>query len=86
MRDGASDLNGKVVTALSKATEPSLSDTEFGFFGNLKMVKEVYRNQLVHEFMVVSAADHLDNLKFEFRTSELEGGDLLKLEFTKPDF
>ena len=34
--DGSQDLNGKVVTALSKATEPSLSDTKFGFFGILK--------------------------------------------------
>ena len=74
-----------MVTALSKATEPSLSDTNFGFNGALKTVKEMYRNHLVHEFLVIPAAQ-LDNLKFEFRTSELEDGDSLQLEFTKPDF
>ena len=48
--DGSSDLSGQVISALKKASQPSLQGCKFTFCGNKIKLNEVFRNQLVQSY------------------------------------
>ena len=85
VQDGAADLNGQVVRALSMAMEPSLCDTKYGFNGELSEDSELFRNSLCADAAIIDAA-LLDELKFTFSTKEAESREALNLEFNRVDF
>ena len=65
VKDGSTDLNGLVITALSNSMEPSFCDTRYGFNDQLQEKNELFRNTLISEKMIIDAAQ-LADLKFRF--------------------
>ena len=65
VKDGASDLNAKVIRALSNAMEPSLKNAKWGWNNDLNKEEELYRNKLVHSTILLDASA-FEEIKFEF--------------------
>ena len=65
--------------------EPSLKGTEFGFNGELSYPKELFRNSLIHE-QIIMTSEQFENVKFEFITKETDTNQALDLTFNKIDF
>ena len=86
VRDNDPNLNGLVIRALSNAMEASLRDTSYGFNGNSTVKEsEVYRNTLIYDSRLMSAAE-FDALKFNFKATEEQTKETLDLTFSKDDF
>ena len=80
VKDGSTDLNGLVITALSNSMEPSFCDTRYGFNDQLQEKNELFRNTLISEKVIIDA-EQLADLKFKFQTKDGESQEALNLEF-----
>jgi hypothetical protein len=60
------NLNGLVVTALSRAFEPSLQGCTLQFGGETINFGEVFRNQIISKFKIISRQE-FENLKISFK-------------------
>lgn len=63
--DDVENLNGLVVTALSRASEPSLKGCKLEFAKHTEDIGEVFRNQLLTRCKIISRAD-FDSLTLKF--------------------
>jgi hypothetical protein len=55
--DKSEDLKTKVITSLMQAFEPSLQACELTFFGEKIPLGEVFRNQSLTRFKIISRKD-----------------------------
>ena len=88
VEDGCTDLNGKVIKALSNAMEPSLKGVSYGW-NNVDEVsnQEIFRNSLVHSTTMLVSANSLNNLQFSFKSEQdQQTGKKIDLTFKKADF
>jgi len=63
--DDVANLNGLVVTALARASEPSLQDCKLEFAKVSEDLGEVFRNQLLTRCKIISRAD-FESLQLKF--------------------
>ena len=85
--DSVDNLNGMVVTALARASEPSLKGCKFTFGNNKNEdIGEVFRNQLFRRVAIISRAE-FENLQIQF-TCEKDPvtGKPIDLKFTSAHF
>ena len=55
----ADNLSGLVISALKKAMVPSLKDCEFTFCGNKVSLGEVYRDQSINSYLILTKEQFL---------------------------
>ena len=67
--DNSSNLSGQVIQALKKATQPSLMDCKFSWSDKKIELGEVFRNQLVQSYQILTKAE-FDALKVRFTSSK----------------
>jgi len=85
VKDKDPQLNGLVIRALASAMEPSLSNSRYGFNGQLCEPEELYRNSLVLASKLMTR-EEFTNPKFSFLTKAEDTQEALNLEFSKADF
>lgn len=66
--DNSTDLSGQVISALNKASQPSLQDCSYSFFGQEVKLGEVFRDQLVQSYQIVSKAE-FEKAKVNFKSA-----------------
>ena len=69
--DGAKNLNGLVIKALSHAMEPSLKGAMYGFNGSMSNPEELYRNTPIVATLLTTQKE-FQKICFEFRTTAAE--------------
>ena len=65
IQDSSNQLNSKVITALSRAFEPSLKECQLIFGDKKEELKEVFRNQSIHRSALMTK-EEFAKMKFEF--------------------
>ena len=88
VEDGCTDLNGKVIKALSNAMEPSLKGVSYGWNKVDDVSKqEIFRNSLVHSTTMLSSAKEMKNLQFSFKSEhDKQTGKKIDFTFKQADF
>ena len=79
------NLNGLVVTALSRAFEPSLQGCTFSFGGESIDLGEVFRNQIISKCKIISRQE-FENLKISFKCFDPVQKSDIDFQFTQNHF
>ena len=84
--DNSTDLSGQVISALNKASQPSLKDCSYSFFGQEVKLGEVFRDQLVQSYQIVSKAE-FEKAKVNFKSAmDPMTHHKMELKFSRSDF
>lgn len=80
------NLSGLVISALKKSMVASLQNCEFTFCGKQISLGEVYQDQSVHSYLILSKEEFVDwKVSFE-STLDPVSKQPISLKFSKPDF